>query len=98
MTSFGLLDCQIVSLLDGNLIVSASIVVVFHLNLNLFVQQIPILVLLASKICHCLLNLIISAFMPFRELIFIEFVDALLDKIGLVKTIFIHAYSFCFDM
>ena len=86
MASFGLLHVEVVPLLQRYLVISAAIIVVLDLNLNLFVEKISIFIVLAAQIADGLLDFGISAFEPALQLVLVEFVDALLDEICLVET------------
>ena len=96
--SLHLLKVEIVPLLKSNFIISPLVVVIFSLYLYFFIEEVSIFVMSISGIGASLFYFRVSEVMPLFEFCFVEFVDALLDEIGLVKTVSTIMYSFCFDI
>ena len=79
MASPSLFNVEVVPLLQSDLVVSAAIVVVLHLDLHFFVEKISLFVVLDAEVANGLLDFAVSTFVPVIQLGFVEFVDALLD-------------------
>ena len=87
LTCFHFFQIVLVTLEQGKFIVSPFVVVIFYLNLYLFVKKFSFFGVFMSEVGDCLFDFGISFVMPSFEFLVVELVYAGLDEMCLVETL-----------
>lgn len=85
MIGFEFLGGVVVALSQHDLLHMPAIVVILQLDLHALVEEISLFAVLASEVCHRLIDLLVLLLVPSRKLLAVQLFYLVLDQMGLCE-------------